>query len=96
MGERKVIDELIIETKPLEEGLTYLIYGKLKRFDNAGNLILSEISKIEKFNILKFDNPSKVGIPYHYNKSEEIHIQRQTVSKIIVISKKDVDVKDHG
>lgn len=88
MVEREVIDEIIIETKPFDEGLTYLIYGKLNKFDKAGNLILTEISKIEKFNILKIGKPSQVDLLDCYKKAKEIHIQRQVVSKLIVLSKK--------
>ena len=96
MVQKEVIDELIIETRPLDKGLTYNIYGKLKKFDRTGNLILSEISKIEKFNILEFDKPTPVDVPDYYKKAKEIHIQRQVVSKLIVLSKKEMDVKEHG
>ena len=98
MATKEVIDEVIIETKAFLEGIIFLIHGKLKFFDKAGNIVLSKITKQEKLNILNPKDivsniPSEVKIPDYYKKAVEIHIQRQIVSKLIVLSKKEVEVK---
>ncbi len=99
MATREVIDEVIIETKAFGDGLIFLIYGKLKFFDKAGNIVLSKITKQQKANILKpaftsMSKPSEIKLPDYYKKAVEIHIQRQIVSKLIVLSKKEVEAKN--
>lgn len=95
MATREVIDELIIETKAFENGIIFLIHGKLKFFDKTGNIVLSEITKQETINILKsFGSLSECKLLDCYKAAEEIHIQRQIVSKIIVMSKKVVEVSE--
>lgn len=94
MATREVIDELIIETKAFDDGIICLIYGKLKFFDKNGNLILSEITKEEKSNIFNIAKPSVVKLPDYYKRAKEIHIQRQIISKIIVLSKKNIEDKN--
>ncbi len=96
MATKEVIDEVIIETKAFGDGLIFLIHGKLKFFDRTGNIVLSEITKQEKVNILKpafasEGKPSNIKLPDYYKKAKEIHIQRQIVSKLVVLSKKDVE-----
>lgn len=101
MATKEVIDEVIIETRAFKDGMIFLIRGKLKWFDKAGNIILSEITKQEQTNILKpsFSSTGKLSevklLPY-YKKAKEIHIQRQIVSKLIVLSKKEIEVKPDG
>ena len=92
MATKKVIDKVIIETRAFDDGVTFLIYGKLKFFDRGGNIVLSEITKQEKFDIFTNSKPSEIKLLDHYKKVEEIHIQRQIVSKLIVLSKKDEEV----
>ena len=98
MATKELIDEVIIETRAFEEGIIFLIHGKLKFFDKNGNIVLSKITKQEKMNILKpnevkSSKPSEIGIPDYYKKAVEIHIQRQIVSKLVVLSKKEVEVR---
>ena len=97
MPAREFIDDVIIETRAFEEGEIFLIHGKLKFFDNNGNIVLSEITKQEKMNILKptevkSSKPSEIKLPDYYKKAVEIHIQRQIVSKLVVLSKKEKEV----
>ena len=97
MATREVIDEVIIETKAFLDGMIFIIHGKVKFFDKNGNIILSEITKQEKVNILNPKDivssmPSEVKLPDYYKKAVEIQIQRQIVSKLIVLSKKEVEV----
>ena len=98
MAAKEVIDDVIIETKAFLDGIIFLIHGKLKFFDRTGNIVLSEITKQEKMNILnpgevKSSKPSEIKLPDYYKKAVEIHIQRQIVSKLIVLSKKAVEVR---
>ncbi len=93
MATREVIDEVIIETKAFEDGLIFLIHGKLKFFDKNGNIVLSKVTKQEKANTSTPNIISNVKLPDYYKKAVEIHIQRQIVSKLIVLSKKQVEVR---
>ena len=97
MEKNEVIDEVIIETKAFLDGIIFLIHGKLKFFDRTGNIVLSKITKQEKVNILNPKDvvssiPSEIKLPDYYKKAVEIHIQRQIVSKLVVLSKKEMEV----
>jgi len=85
---REVIDEVIIETKPInEKGASFFIHGKHKAFDPYGNIILSKITKLEQLSFATYKT-MEIKLPDYYKQAKEIHIQRQTVSKLIIISKK--------
>lgn len=89
--EREVIDEVIIETKPISNDIALFIHGRVKFFDKAGNIVLGQVIKQQKFNIFTYDSED-MALPICYTKAKEIHIQRASVSKIIVLSKKRAQV----
>lgn len=95
MAKKEVPDEVIIETRSFLDGLTFLIYGKLKFFDKNGNIGLSSVNKIEKFDMLKCSKPQSVKLLDIYSQAQEIQIQRQIVAKLLVMSKKEIEVENH-
>lgn len=89
---KEVLDEVIIETKAFDNMLIFLIHGNVKYFDKTGNIIMDKITKQESFNIAS-SKLNEIPLLNYYKKAKEIHIQRQIVSKIIVLSKK-IHIKD--